>query len=88
MKITLDQADLRPLIEQTVEATLARLNEREAQLGGRLGYGEAEAARLVGVAPHVLRDARLRGEVRASKIGKRVVYPRAELLRLIGESDD
>ena len=33
-------------------------------LGDRLGYPEAEAAALLGIERHVLRDCRLRGEIR------------------------
>lgn len=49
----------------------------------RLAYPEAEAAMLLGVARHVLRDARLRGEIKATRIGKRIVYARDELLRFL-----
>ena len=53
------------------------------KLGGRLAYTEAEAASLVGVERHVLRDARLRHEIEASRVGKRIVYTRDELLRFL-----
>jgi hypothetical protein len=76
-----DIADLRPLITEAVRATLAELQSAEATLGpDRLGYTEREAAALIGVAQHVLRDARLRGELTARRVGSRYVYSRATLL--------
>ena len=51
----------------------------------RIGYPEAEAAELLGIGKHVLRDARLRGEIHATKIGKRIVYSRNELMRWLGD---
>lgn len=44
-----------------------------------LAYEEREAARLCGVSDDTLARARAAGEVRASRIGRRVVYTREEL---------
>ena len=74
MRIELDPEDLLPLIEQVATEVLARLEADHALLAGRLGYTEAEAAATLGIPRHSLRDARLRGEIDASRIGKRVVY--------------
>jgi hypothetical protein len=84
----LDAADIRelePIIAAAVRATLAEIQTTEAKLNGRLGYPEPEAAALLGIERHALRDARLRGEVSARKIGKRVVYSRSALLGLLGD---
>lgn len=83
MKLSFDDGDLRPLVEQLVAEAVRRLEINRDQLDGRLAFHEAEAAALLGLQRHVLRDARLRGEVMASRIGKRVVYTREELLRLL-----
>ena len=85
MKLDIDPADLRPLVEAVVAETLAAA----AALGNgdRLSYGEAEAASLLGVPRHVLRDMRYAGDVRASKVGKRVVYQRCELLRILAANE-
>lgn len=82
MKIIPD-AELRPLIEQVVTETMNRLEADRARLSSRLAYAEPEAAALIGVQRHVLRDARLRQEIEGSKVGKRIVYTRDELLRFL-----
>jgi hypothetical protein len=48
-----------------------------------LGYTEGEAAAMIGVARHVLRDCRLRGEITARRVGKRFVYSRSTILRFL-----
>ena len=89
MKIELDPADLEPIIQATIDATLARVAEAEAKLPiGRLAYPEAEAAQLLGIAVHCLRDSRLRGEVAASRVGKKMLYQRGELLRFLAQQEN
>jgi len=83
--VTLDVGTLRAVIRGEVERAL------EAQTNGhasnaRLAYTEAEAAALIGVRPHVLRDARRRGEVHAKLVGKRYIYTLATLKHFL-ESD-
>ena len=60
-------------------------SQQEAGLPGRIGYTEPEAATLVGVRPHVLRDCRLRGEISARRVGRRLIYSRDELERFLAE---
>ena len=84
MSITIDADELRPIIAEVVDQTLERIEAAQGKLPvGRLAYPEAEAAELLGVAPHKLRDCRLRGEVTASKVGKSIVYQRDELVRFL-----
>ena len=84
MNIKLDQNDLRPFVQTIVDQTLERIEAAQGKLPvGRLAYPESEAAALLGVAPHKLRDCRLRGEVTASKVGKSIVYQRDELVRFL-----
>ncbi len=83
MKIAFDAQDMKPLITAVVAEVVDRLEADQAQLGDRIGFLEAEAAALVGVEPHVLRDCRLRGEISATRVGKRIVYSRKELLRFL-----
>lgn len=72
---------LRPLVEQVIDLALARLAEANAALPDRLAYSESEAAALLGLAPHVLRDERRRGRIAASTVvGRRVRYVRADLM--------
>jgi hypothetical protein len=76
-----DPESLEPVIRQVVEETLVRLESERARLDGKLAYSEEEAARLLGLAVHVLRDERLRGRITASQIvGKRIRYMREDLI--------
>jgi hypothetical protein len=83
MKMQFDDNDLEPLITTIVTKVLAQRETNAVKLGGRLAYTEPEAAALIGVRPHVLRDCRLRGEIEGTKIGKRIMYSREQLLTLM-----
>jgi len=85
LNLQLDADALRPLIKQIVEETLAAMAEDNAAVNGnRLAYSEAEAAALLGLQPHQLRDERLRGRIQASVgPGKRVLYSRSDLLEYL-----
>ncbi len=76
MQLMLTPEDLAPIIEQAVSAVLDRFGDPE-----RIAYPEPEAAKLFGVQSHVLRDARLRREIVASKIGRSFSYARADLVK-------
>src|SRR5262245_18486101 len=81
---SIDQAGLRTLNQQAVEETLRRLEEARSSAPDRrdrLAYPEAEAAALLGLAQHVLRDERRRGRIAATKVvGGRVRYTRQDLI--------
>lgn len=84
-----DIADLQPVIDAAVRATLDQINGAEAKLpDDRIALNEPEAAASIGVARHVLRDARLRGEIKGSKPGKSVVYRRDELLKFLRSKEE
>jgi hypothetical protein len=79
--LQIDPEALRPLITVVVELTLARLDEVRAAMPDKLAFGEAEAARLLSLNSHQLRDERLRGRVEASVgPGKKILYTRKQLL--------
>ena len=78
-----DVRDLQPIIAAAVRATLAEVETEQFKLNGRLAYPEPEAAALLGVERHVLRDCRLRGEIEARKVGAKIVYSRESLLRFL-----
>ena len=80
MKIEFDATALRPLVHLAVAEALDRMEEERAKLSGRLALTEPEAAALLGVKPHVLRDCRRRGELAGAKVGSKIVYTRADLL--------
>jgi hypothetical protein len=80
LSLSLSAEALRPLVAEVVRETLAQLEQARAALPDRLAFGEAEAAALLGLAPHQLRDERLRGRIKASVgPGRRVLYRRADL---------
>ena len=80
LSLAIDADALTPLIVQIVNATLARALDDREKSTGKLCYSEAEAAALLGVGPHVLRDERQRGRIVASKIaGRRIRYTDADL---------
>jgi hypothetical protein len=82
INLDLDPATLEPLIRRVVEETFARLESERARLdNGKLAYPEAEAAALLSLAPHQLRDERRRGRIKASiGPGRKVLYTRQQLI--------
>ena len=84
MKLDLDESDLRPIVREVVCEVLDQLQVDRQKLGDRLGFPEVEAAALLGIAPHILRDCRLRGELEGRRVGKKIIYTRDELLRFLG----
>jgi len=52
----------------------------------KLGLSVKEAAKLLGIHPNTLYRAVWRGEVKALKIGARLILPKGELERLLGHS--
>lgn len=78
---------LQDLIKSTVQATVAevmsQLEVDAAKLGAgsRVAYSEYEAAELMGLEFHQLRDERTRGRVKASVgPGRKIMYTRQDLL--------
>ena len=71
---------LRPLVREIVREVLTEVEWDRATVAGRMAYSEEEAARLIGLEPHVLRDERRRGPIAASSIvGRRIRYTPANL---------
>ena len=85
LNINVDDDVLEPLVTRITKQVLAQLEEDRMKLGGRIGFTLPEAAALIGVKPHVLRDARSRGEIRGRLVGKKLVFSRDELLRFVNE---
>ena len=83
LQIQFDQDALLPLVHLAVAEALERMEEERAKFNGRLAYTEAEAAVLLGVKPHVLRDCRRRGELQGAKVGSKIVYTRTVLLEFL-----
>jgi hypothetical protein len=79
VQLSFDPDDLRPLVQIVVAELLAELGPRLSKISDRFAFTQPEAAALLGVTPATLRDARLRGEIIGSKVGKKIVYSREEL---------
>jgi hypothetical protein len=82
VRLVIPPAALKPLIEQIASELLTRLRQAEAAVPpGQLAFPQAQAARMLGLNGHQLRDERLRGNIQGCKIvGGRVVYEREELV--------
>jgi hypothetical protein len=84
--LQLDADELRPIIREIVGQVLAELGNGN---GDRLAYLEPEAAQLLGLQPHQLRDLRLAGKIKASKGPRnRALYTRSDLLAYLAKSKD
>jgi hypothetical protein len=84
-----DIGELRPLITETVLAVLDQIQRGEASLpSDRIGFLEPEAAALLGVRPHVLRDGRQRGLIQARRLGKSYVYSRQSLVEFVNSTEN
>jgi hypothetical protein len=79
--LAVDPSALQPLVRAIVAEVLAQIATDKAALPeGRLCWSESEAAALLGLHVHQLRDERRRGAIGASSIvGKRIRYLRADL---------
>jgi hypothetical protein len=82
--LDIDPEQLEPLIRKVVDEAITRLEADRAAVGARLCYSEPEAAELLGLAPHQLRDARLAGKIHCSQItGRRIRYTRDDLIQYL-----
>jgi len=80
LNLQLDDNALEPLVRRVAEEVIRHTQGENAQFG-KLAYGEAEAAALLSLAPHQLRDERLKGRVEASVgPGRKILYSRQQLL--------
>ena len=84
LRIEFDREELRPLVKLAVAEALDHLEAERAKFSGRLAFTEPEAAALLGVKAHVLRDCRRRGELDGAKAGSRILYTRDDLLQFLG----
>jgi hypothetical protein len=85
MNLVFDADSLRELVRPIVEEVAAAIGSRTGD-EDRLAYLEADAAKLLGIASHQLRDARLRGEITSTRVGGRIGYERTELLAYLARN--
>jgi Helix-turn-helix domain len=84
LQLHLDAEVLDPIIRRVVAETISAMEQDRAGLGDKLAYSEAEAARLLSLHVHQLRDERRRGRIQAAVgPGRKILYGRADLLRYL-----
>lgn len=77
--LSLPKSAVRELIKDILEETLSVLSWP----AGRVALNEVEAAEACGLKRTTLRDLRLAGRVKASRVGVKWVYTRDDLLRAL-----
>jgi hypothetical protein len=85
LNLQLDDSALSPLVAAVTEKVLAVLEANRAIVNGaKVAYAEAEAARMLSMNYHQLRDERVRGRILASVgPGRKILYCREDLLRYL-----
>ncbi len=84
LQLQLDPEILEPIIRRVVAETITALEKDRAVLGDQLAYSEPEAARLLSLHVHQLRDERRRGRIAASVgPGRKTLYCRADLINYL-----
>ena len=79
--ISFDATELRPLVKLVLTEALAELDQLKTIHNGRMAYSEAEAANMLGLNQHQLRDLRLDGKISHTRIvGNRVRYQWQDLV--------
>jgi Helix-turn-helix domain len=86
-RLEIDAEALRPLIAQIVAEVLGQLGT-SGQGDDRIALLEPDAARLLSLQPHQLRDLRLAGKIKATKGPRgRALYRREDLLAYLAKSN-
>ena len=81
MKLEIRPEELRPVIEEVVAETMAKLEARRDLVNGKLAFSEYEAAQLISLTERQLADERRRGRIKASAVvGRRIRYLRSDLI--------
>lgn len=81
LNLQLDVAELKPLFKAIVAETIAELEAIRDTLPNRIAFNESEAADMLGLNRHQLRDLRYEGKISYSRgIGNRIFYQRSDLI--------
>ena len=76
-----DESRLVPLIKLVVAEVMAEIEQLKKANTERLVYSEVEAASMLGLHRHQLRDIRRRGEISHTRIvGRRIGYTMSDLV--------
>ena len=78
MQISLDKTELKEIVKEVHAEMTDRFGD-----DGRLAFCEDEAAKLISVKKHVLRDERLKGRIKPGKSGRNWLYSRRMLLEYV-----
>jgi hypothetical protein len=82
--LSIDAAAFKPLIDMIVTETVLRLESERAMVNCKMACTEPEAACLLSLKPHQLRDERRRGRIHASiGPGHKILYSRDDLTRYL-----
>ena len=73
-RLIVDQEELRPLVVEVVLQAIEQSRQLIESGHPRLAFREDNAAALIDMAPHQLRDRRLEGKVTATKLGRSWYY--------------
>ena len=82
-ELQLDSSAFEPVIRLAAARTLAAPEVDRAQLDGQPALGAAEAAELLGLRPHQLRDERRHSRVKASHGPGKMLYTASNLLEYL-----
>ena len=78
--ISFDESELRPIVKAVVAEVLAEQKQLQQVYEGRLAYSEAEAANMLGLKQHQLRDLRRDNKISHTKIvGRQIRYTLQDL---------
>ena len=78
MRIELDRDELKSIVVEVAAEMTGCFGD-----DSRLAFTEAEAANLLGIAKHVLRDCRLKGQIQPGKAGRNWLYSKKMLLSYV-----
>jgi hypothetical protein len=79
---------LADLIDRIADRVVAKLQNGSGAGSETIAYREPQAAQLLGIPQHRLKAARLRGDIKASRVGRAFLYTRRALLALAQREDD
>jgi hypothetical protein len=81
LELKVDESALRPLVRLVVAEVLAELERLQRFQQDRLVYSEAEAADMLGLRQHQLRDIRRESKIgHTTIVGRRIRYTLADLM--------
>jgi excisionase family DNA binding protein len=85
-ELRLEGGELESLVRRIVAEVLAELEQHQQIHQGRLAYTEAEAAAMLGLKQHQLRDIRRDGKIHHTRIvGRQIRYTLQDLMAYLNQ---